>query len=572
VLDLNPEKKLAGVLAPLFALRGSGDLGIGDTAALKEMITWAAAHGFGLVQILPVNETGNDSSPYNLLSAMALEPSTIATTPSDLPDLDEDTFATLSAQHDVNKLKTGPVQYGAIKQLKRELLFAAFQKFRARRSDSARAKAFRAFEKEHADWLESYSLYRALISWNETEISTTWPEEHRNPVSARTWVDTLEDADQAKFAEWKKFHAYVQWVAYDQWLELRKFADKAGVALVGDLPVGVSVYSADVWYEPGIFDLVRSSGAPPEKVFKSDPFTEQWGQNWGFPLYAWERMSRDDFAWWRRRLRLLMRLFHLIRVDHALGFFRIYSFPWRPEDNEKFIGLTPEQAVEITKGPLPGFIERDDSTEENRQVNQLHGEAILKVFVEEVGPHRLIAEDLGEVAPYVRPTLARLEIPGFKIPQWERVEWDRLTPGPDYQRLSLATFATHDHPPVKTVWDDLYKEAQSEDAGIRDHAIHVMWEFMNFCGQPEIKLPQPYTEEIHQLFVRGLFASNSWLAVHMVTDLLGTDERFNVPGSSGDQNWTERLPIPISGWDSAWKPVLEGVQQAMIDTGRCIKL
>lgn len=568
MLDLNPEKKLAGVLAPLSALRGSEDLGIGDTAALKEMITWAAGHGFGIVQILPVNETGNDSSPYNLLSAMALEPSTIATTPSELLDLDEETFASISAKHDIAALKAGPVRYNAVKQLKRELLFAAFQKFRTLKPTQSRPKAFRAFEKEHADWLESYSLYRALISWNETEISTTWPEEHRNPVSARTWVDSLEEAEQAKFAEWKKFHAYVQWIAFDQWLALRKFADDAGVALVGDVPVGVSVYSADVWYEPAIFDLVRSSGAPPEKVFKSDPFTEQWGQNWGFPLYAWERMSRDDFAWWRRRLRLLMRLFHLLRVDHALGFFRIYSFPWRPEDNEKFIGLTAEQAIEITKGPLPGFVERDDATEENRQLNQLHGEAILKVFLEEVGPHRLIAEDLGEVAPYVRPTLAKLEIPGFKIPQWERVVWDRLTPGPDYQRLSLATFATHDHPPIKAVWEELVTQTESEDPAVRDHGIHSMWEFMNFCGQPEIKLPQPYTEEIHQLFVKGLFASNSWLAVHMITDLLGTDERFNVPGSAGDQNWTERLPLPISGWDAKWQGVLPQIETAMVETGR----
>ena len=116
---------------------------------------------------------------------------------------------------------------------------------------------------------------------------------------------------------------------------------------MGDIPVGVSIYSADVWAEPEIFDKSRSSGAPPEKVFKSDPFTEHWGQNWGFPLYNWQAMSRDNFAWWRRRLRASREVFHLLRVDHALGFFRIWNFPWRPQENERFTFLSPEQAKEI---------------------------------------------------------------------------------------------------------------------------------------------------------------------------------------------------------------------------------
>ncbi len=107
------------------------------------------------------------------------------------------------------------------------------------------------------------------------------------------------------------------------------------------------------------------------------------------------------------------------------------------------------------------------------------------MLLEEIGNHRLIAEDLGDVAPYVRPTLEQLEIPGFKIPQWER-NWDRLIPGADYQRLSLATYATHDHPPVKSHWDELFLVAQSEDQTLRDAAIHGMWELMDFCGKPDI--------------------------------------------------------------------------------------
>ncbi len=569
--ELNPEKKLGGILAPLFAVRGKDDLGVGDTETAKELATWTAQQGLGVLQILPINETGSDHSPYNLLSAMALEPSTIATRPKVLPDLRLKDYTEITARHDLVALRKGAVNYVAVNKLKRELLYAAFKNFRAKGGDQQRIKAFARFERENEDWLPDYSLHRALVSWNDdSEVSTEWPIKYRSPQSARVWMESLDTTPKRQVLDLIRFHAYVQWIAYEQWLSVRLHCERVGVALMGDVPVGVSVYSADVWKDPEIFDLTRSSGAPPEKVFKSDPFTEQWGQNWGFPLYNWKRMAEDDFVWWRKRLRTLMRIFHLLRVDHALGFFRIYSFPWRPSENERFTSLTAEQAQEITGGPLPGFVDFDDSTDENREQNRLHGEALLKMMVSETGQHRLIAEDLGELAPYVRPTLEQQAIPGFKIPQWERIG-DRLIPGSEYQRLSLATFATHDHPPVKTHWTELYLVSQSEDKACRDVAIHSMWEFMEYCGHGDIQLPQPYTDEIHQIFLKGLFAANSWLAVHMITDLLGTEERFNVPGSAGSFNWTERLPQPVAKWNSLWKETLGTVRQALTDTDRMAK-
>jgi 4-alpha-glucanotransferase len=265
-----------------------------------------------------------------------------------------------------------------------------------------------------------------------------------------------------------------------------------------------------------------------------------------------------------------MGIFHLLRVDHALGFFRIYSFPWRPEDNEKFTDLTPTEAKKITGGELPHFADRDDETDENRDYNRRHGETLFRMLLEETGTHRLIAEDLGEVAPYVRPTLQHLEIPGFKIPQWER-NWDRLTAGGDYQRLSLATYATHDHPPLKVHWDELVAASGNVAEPVRDAAIHSLWELMNFCGQPDIKLPQPFTPEIHEILLRGLFASNSWLVVHMITDIFGTTERFNVPGSIGDTNWTQRLPQPVASWDDVWEKPLAALRLAVAETARSAK-
>ena len=265
-----------------------------------------------------------------------------------------------------------------------------------------------------------------------------------------------------------------------------------------------------------------------------------------------------------------MCIFHLLRVDHALGFFRIYSFPWPPSENARFTDLTPEQVMEITDGELPRFIDRDDTTDENREYNRQHGERLFRTLLEEIGAHRLIAEDLGDVAPYVRPTLEQLEIPGFKIPQWER-NWNRLIPGNDYQRLSLTTFATHDHPPVKSHWDELFLVAQSEDKALRDAAIHGMWELMDFCGQPDIKLPQAFNPEIHEILLRGLFASNSWIAVHTIVDLFGTEERFNVPGSACEANWTQRMPLPVQEWDNAYSSPLKLVRQSLSETGRSRK-
>lgn len=568
MLELNPEKKLAGVLAPVFAIRGENDLGIGDTAAVKELITWAKSKGMRVVQILPINETGSDSSPYNLLSAMALEPSTIATTPEALPDLKGEDFQRITDAHDLKTLREGPVKYDGVKRLKRDLLYAAFKSFRARGADKKRTKAFVEFEKTHANWLTDYAFHRALVSWHEeSEVSDQWPREHSSPVAARAWLESIPSAEKRQMRDLMRFHSYVQWVAWTQWQEVRAHAEENDVALMGDVPVGVSIYSTDVWASPKNFDLHHSSGAPPEKVFKSDPFTEKWGQNWGFPLYNWEHMASDDYAWWRLRLRLLMSVFHLLRVDHALGFFRIYSFPWRPEDNEKFTDLTPEEAQKLTGGELPRFMEHDDETEENRALNQAHGEKLYKMLVEEIGQHLLFAEDLGEVAPYVRPTLQKMEIPGFKIPQWER-EWDRLTPGFEYQRLSLATYATHDHPPLKMHWDELYAVSQAEDKKLRDSAIHSMWELVDFCGKPDTKLPQPFDGEIHHLLLFGLFATNSWLAVNMVTDLFGTEERFNVPGSAGNTNWTQRLPQPVAGWNQAYSRPLTAVETALKESNR----
>lgn len=569
-MKLSPDQKLAGLLAPLFALRTDRDLGIGDTESLKEMIDWASAHGFGLVQVLPINEAGGDNSPYNIISSLALDPTTIATNPGALKDLGKSDFKAICERHDVPALREGKVDYRAVRALKRELLLAAWKRFKTRqvREKTGRAKRFAKWCKENRTWLDPYTLFRSLV-WlhGENENTELWPKKQRSLASAQKWLLGTSPADKRKVRELRGFYAYVQWAAYQQWAELKSYGDERGVALVGDVPVGVSVFSADVFAQPEIFDLTRSAGAPPEKVFAADPFTAKWGQNWGFPLYDWEEMAKDDYAWWRQRLRTTMEIFHFLRVDHALGFFRIYSFPWRPERNDEFLPLTEEEAKARTGGELPRFIPCDDSTPEGRETNREQGDRLFRMIVEETGEHRLIAEDLGEMSPYVRPVLKAQEIPGFKIPMWEIGPDGRPTPGAEYERLSLATYATHDHPTVRAYWEGWLADTQSGDHGKAESALRQMSDLAHFAGL-HVHLPAPWSDEIHEGLLRGLFASNSWLAVNMITDLFGTSERFNVPGATGDQNWTERFPVPISGWSSHWAEKLGRIHAMMRETGR----
>lgn len=564
----SPEQRVAGVLAPVFALRGSQDLGIGDTLALRELADWAASLGLRVLQILPINEPGLDNSPYNIISSMALDPSTIATFPDELPDLRKRDYKRVTREFDLDEMCAGPVRYGQVRKLKALLLEAAYETF-CTEADEDRTRAFHDFIRRQANWLEAYALYRALVTLHDgSEVFTEWPTEQQSLAVARVWRNTLSGDEQENLERLVDFHRYVQWIAFSQWEAVRAHCEEIGISLMGDVPVGVSIHSCDVWTEPHVFDLTRSCGAPPEKTFKSDPFTEKWGQNWGFPLYDWYAMSRDNFAWWRRRLRAMSRMFDIIRVDHALGFFRIYSFPWRPEQNATFADLTEEEAKALTDGRLPGFVPRDDSTAENQERNRVHGEVLFKIMLEEIHSPSLIAEDLGTVPPYVRPTLESLEIPGFKIPQWEREPNDDLTPGADYPRLSLATYATHDHAPVHSFWNDWFHTACSDDAAAATQALEEMNAILAFCGESPLEKARPFDAEIHAITMRGLMNTNSWLAIPMITDILGTEDRFNVPGAIGDQNWTARLGLRISEIDRKFASPLKALRQILAQTGR----
>jgi len=541
-MNLSYDKKIAGVLAPLFALRREDDLGIGDVAALHEFIEWSAAIGFRLVQLLPINEIGGDNSPYNAISSMAIEPTTLHLAPGSPEDLTKEDFERVIADYDLGKMRRNVVSYDGVKSLKRALFESAFARFSKRDLTDAHVMDFEAFRAREKSWLTEYAFFRALMELHEeSETWDKWRAECRSHDEARSWCDSQTRETRLTFREREKFFSYIQWIADQQWREISAFAAERGVALMGDIPFGVSYYSADVFTRPGEFHLDWSGGAPPEPYFKEDEFTMKWGQNWGIPIYNWLHMRGRNFNWWRQRTRGVRRFFHAYRIDHVLGFYRIYAFPWRPTENKQFLPLEWNQMLEKTNGRAPHFAPRDDNSHENCEANRRDGEEYLRVVLEESGSTSVVGEDLGTVPPYVRPNLHSLGIAGFKIPQWE-VQHERVTPGTEYERVSVTTFATHDHKPVRALWE----EAFERDTPTRDQARDDLRKIAIFSGMTSLHEDMIYAADFYPRAMEALFASNAWLAIVMITDLLARKERFNVPGIANEGNWTRRMHATVA--------------------------
>ncbi len=310
-----PRLRIAGTVMPLFSLRSAHGWGIGDFGDIKLMADWLSATGQNVLQLLPVNDTtvcgGNeDSYPYNCVSVFALNP--IYADISQLPAL---ASARRNAYYDKEreKLNAQPVvKYAQVYRLKIGYLRELFDQ---QASDLLASDGYRAFCKEQELWLKPYALFRFLSSRLHSNI-WDWAE------YPRYGVDTMERvcAEYSDAAREVQFHSYVQYILYTQLSEAHNYANSKGVALKGDIPIGVAPNGVDVWCDSEQFNLQVSAGAPPD-MFAAD------GQNWGFPTYNWQAMERDGYSWWRRRLQYMSNFFDAYRIDHVLGFFRIWEIP-----------------------------------------------------------------------------------------------------------------------------------------------------------------------------------------------------------------------------------------------------
>ena len=572
-LSMNPRS--AGILVPVFSLRGENDLGIGDVACLKEFIDLSARLGLGFVQLLPVNETGPDNSPYNAISSVALDPLTLDCSLTGLIDLQEQDYDAICQSHDLTALRRGSVKYAEVRELKHKLLRSAFSYFmeNVQGHIDSRSDDFDAFCAAEADWLNDYCLFRMLMDREGgSQIWQDWDDRYNTHEKALRYIGELYEENPDESDREATYYAYGQWVAFEQWKSLSEYARFKGVDLMGDIPIGVSLASVDVFANPELFDFDWYGGAPPEKLFKDDPFVQKWGQNWGIPLYNWDAHKLDGYRWWKQRVRKTTSLFQLFRLDHALGFFRIYAFPWKPARNGEFLSLNEEEAAEICGGRLPGFRPRDDHSEENRKKNQMEGERCLRMLQEAAGRADIIAEDLGVVPDYVRPSLKKMGIPGMKVPQWEFTD-GAVTSGLKYPAVSFATYATHDHAPLRVQWEEAGKKMDESESKSPEwwEARNFLQTLCYFAGYkvPDNKIPA-WGDELHYALLKHLSFSNSERIAITITDWLGETERINIPGVRDANNWCYRMKAEVSTLADSddWEWLRELSRKILYETGR----
>ena len=409
-------RRTAGILLPAFSARREGDLGIGDTEALRLWVDWAADHQVGFLQLLPINESGAGESPYAAISSIAIDPIYLTLSPDEVPGLLAGDFIDIQ-EILTNIVDSHVVVYFQVRQIKRSLLEKAWLRFTG--SDSPLMEEFRIFQEQEKSWLEDYAMFRWLMEGHGEGLSWNyWREDCHTPEGARGFLASERLRDPGIDGR-LGFFAFVQWLCFRQWRKLRAYADQRNVRLMGDIPIGVSWHSTDTFFDRDQFHLELCGGSPPEPMVPDDKFFQQWGQNWGIPLYRWVRMETVVFGWWKQRLIRVSEFFRMFRIDHILGFYRIYSFPWPPHRNAEFIDLSLDQAAELTGGRLPRWSRRADDTPENEAQNLADGDLRLRAVLLANEDCEVIAEDLGWVPGYVRPHLTELGIAGFRIPHWD---------------------------------------------------------------------------------------------------------------------------------------------------------
>ena len=307
--------RIAGTVIPLFSLRSEHGWGIGDFGDIKLAADWLSMTGQNILQLLPVNDTtvcggDEDSYPYNCVSVFALNP--IYADMSVLPALGS---AKRNAYYskEREKLNAMPVvKYAQVYRLKINYLRELFDEVGF---EVLSSEGYKAFAKEQEQWLKPYCIFRFLSTRLHSNI---WDWKDYPYYDNTTWERV--QAEYSDAAREVNFYSYVQYLLFTQLNEAHLYANSKGVALKGDIPIGVAPNGVDVWCDREQFNLQVSAGAPPD-MFAAD------GQNWGFPTYNWKVMAADGYSWWSRRLQYMSKFFDAYRIDHILGFFRIWEIP-----------------------------------------------------------------------------------------------------------------------------------------------------------------------------------------------------------------------------------------------------
>lgn len=480
-----------GFVIPLFSLHSKKSCGIGEFPDLLPLIPWCKEIGIDVIQLLPLNDTGPESSPFSTLSAYALNPIHLGL--EHLPRVQEYSALTTMLR-ELKPYNLSPtVNYRAIYSIRRAFLHEYFNRFH----ESIQAsKEFQNFLKDNP-WVQGYSLFKSLKEFSAWSTWESWPDEVRNPT-AHSLLKL-----QQRFESDILFHEIVQFLCQQQLQEVKKTANEYNVKLMGDLPILINRESADVWLQRDLFDLDYAAGAPP------DMYAED-GQKWGFPLYNWKEMEKTNYSWWRTRLTIASRFYHIFRIDHVVGFFRLWAIPQGKMAKEgKFI---PEDQILW----LP------------------QGEKIMRIMLEEQ-KMLPIGEDLGVVPTEVRRCLNRLGICGTRVMRWERM-WEedkRFIESNAYIPCSLTTVSTHDSELLSEWWSNNPQEA-------KDYATFRGWEYSPILTKQQQFLMLQESHHTGSLFHINLL--QEYLA--LIPGMTGSDpaaERINTPGTISEANWSYRF-------------------------------
>jgi 4-alpha-glucanotransferase len=484
-----------GVCVPLFSLRSERDCGIGDVADLEALIDWCHATGLEVVQILPINDMGLDSVPYSALSAFALDPVFLALDRIDVVRRDPALMARVRAEG--TRLNGAErIDYQEVRRAKSSILEAAFAQ-----ADGPELQAELARFEDENGWLADYLPFRVLKECHEYRSWEDWGR----------YFPTREAVDgfMAEHQDRRRFHLYLQWLLAEQFGAAREYAARRGVLLKGDIPILVARDSADVWRHPEYFHMGTAAGAPP------DMYAED-GQYWGFPTYNWDSLRYQDYGWWRERLRYAQRFFDLYRIDHVVGFFRIWTIALGAENGREGWYVPGNEA------------EWGD-----------HGRRLLTMMLE--SSHMLpLAEDLGTIPHICRSTLKELGICGLKVQRWEkRWEEDSSIIAPtDYHPLSVSTLSTHDSETLSGWWAD-FRDDRNQ-----------LWHFLGGEGEA----PATLDSDLHRRILGWSAQSGSLFNLFMLQELLEPfgrltgdprEHRINVPGTVNGSNWSWRSPVTL---------------------------
>jgi len=458
-----------------------GPYGIGDLGAeAYRFVDWLAAAGQGLWQVLPLGPTGFGDSPYQTFSAFAGNPLLIA--PEDLLQrgyLPENDLAAPS-------FPSERVDYGAVIPWKQGLLWRAFQQFAA----GPRPQAFHDFVSQEQAWLPDYSLFMALKDEQQGQPWWLWPPELRDkePLAMSRAQERLQERIQ--------FYFFQQWLFFQQWGKLKEYANQHGIAIIGDIPIYVARDSADVWAHRSLF-LLDAEGQPLVVAGVPPDYFSPTGQLWGNPIYDWEKMAANGYAWWIERMRANLRWYDIIRIDHFRGFYNFWAVPG---GDETAVG------GEWRAGPRHDFFD-----------------ALLAAL----GELPIIAEDLGEPDPGVDELREHYHFPGMKVLQFA---WGGDATNPflphNYEPNCVVYTGTHDNDTTRG-WYEKAPEHEKDFVRryLRVDGSDIAWDF--------IRLAQSSTARMALIPLQD--AMN-----------LGSEARMNLPATAAG-NWAWRyLPPQLS--------------------------